>query len=134
MLTAATRIVFNGVPTSSHPTIGPRRDGLSSLRIAAVAALHGGQGRTPCVRNGVPMRVYTIGHSTRTLDELEEALRSFGVRTLVDIRTVPAVNPSGRLATTSRGIKRTPEVIVPGNYRCCEPVQRSACVLGRPPE
>jgi uncharacterized protein (DUF488 family) len=36
-----------------------------------------------------PMRIYTIGHSTRSLDELVEALRSFGVRTLVDIRTVP---------------------------------------------
>jgi len=35
------------------------------------------------------MRIYTIGHSTRPLDELVEALRSFGVRTLVDIRTVP---------------------------------------------
>ena len=35
------------------------------------------------------MRVYTIGHSTRTLDEFVEALRGFGVRTLVDIRTVP---------------------------------------------
>jgi uncharacterized protein (DUF488 family) len=35
------------------------------------------------------MRVYTIGHSTRTLEEFVDALRSFGVRTLVDIRTVP---------------------------------------------
>jgi uncharacterized protein (DUF488 family) len=35
------------------------------------------------------MRIYTVGHSTRSLDELVEALRSFGVRTLVDIRTVP---------------------------------------------
>ena len=35
------------------------------------------------------MRIYTIGHSTRSLDELVEALRRFGVRTLVDIRTVP---------------------------------------------
>jgi uncharacterized protein (DUF488 family) len=35
------------------------------------------------------MRIYTIGHSTRSLDEFVEALRSFGVRTLVDIRTVP---------------------------------------------
>jgi len=35
------------------------------------------------------MRLYTIGHSTRTLDEFVEALKSFGVRTLVDIRTVP---------------------------------------------
>lgn len=35
------------------------------------------------------MQLYTIGHSTRTLDELVEALRGFGVRTLVDIRTIP---------------------------------------------
>ena len=35
------------------------------------------------------MRIYTIGHSTRTLEELVDALRSFGVRTLADIRTVP---------------------------------------------
>ncbi len=35
------------------------------------------------------LRIYTIGHSTRALDDLVEALRSFGVRTLVDIRTVP---------------------------------------------
>jgi uncharacterized protein (DUF488 family) len=34
------------------------------------------------------VRIYTIGHSTRTLDELVEALRGFGVRTLVDIRTI----------------------------------------------
>jgi uncharacterized protein (DUF488 family) len=35
------------------------------------------------------MRIYTIGHSTRSFDDFVEALRSFGVRTLVDIRTVP---------------------------------------------
>ena len=35
------------------------------------------------------MRFYSIGHSTRTFDELVAALRSFGIRTLVDIRTVP---------------------------------------------
>jgi 3-methyladenine DNA glycosylase/8-oxoguanine DNA glycosylase len=35
------------------------------------------------------MRVYTVGHSTRTLDELVEILRAFGVTVLVDIRTVP---------------------------------------------
>jgi len=38
---------------------------------------------------GGAMRIYTIGHSTRSFDELVEALRSFGVRVLVDIRTVP---------------------------------------------
>jgi uncharacterized protein (DUF488 family) len=35
------------------------------------------------------MRLYSIGHSTRTLDDLVASLRSFGIRTLVDIRTVP---------------------------------------------
>ncbi len=35
------------------------------------------------------MRLHTIGHSTRTLDELVDALRTFGVRLLVDIRTIP---------------------------------------------
>lgn len=35
------------------------------------------------------MRIYTIGHSTRTLDVLVAALRNFGIRTLADIRTMP---------------------------------------------
>jgi len=35
------------------------------------------------------MRLYTIGHSTRSLGELVEALHSFEVRELVDVRTVP---------------------------------------------
>jgi uncharacterized protein (DUF488 family) len=35
------------------------------------------------------MRLYSIGHSTRTLDELVAALQSFGIRTLVDIRKMP---------------------------------------------
>ncbi len=33
--------------------------------------------------------VYTIGHSTRTLDELIEALRAHQIQTLVDIRAFP---------------------------------------------
>lgn len=33
--------------------------------------------------------IYTIGHSTRTLDELVAALRGHGVETLVDIRSFP---------------------------------------------
>ncbi len=35
------------------------------------------------------MRLYTIGHSTRTFDELVDTLRSFRVDLLVDIRTIP---------------------------------------------
>ena len=33
--------------------------------------------------------IYTIGHSTRTLDELIAALKAHGIRTLVDIRSFP---------------------------------------------
>jgi uncharacterized protein (DUF488 family) len=33
--------------------------------------------------------LYTIGHSTRTLDELIEALRAHSIATLVDIRSFP---------------------------------------------
>ena len=33
--------------------------------------------------------LYTIGHSTRTLDELVEALRAHSIATLVDIRSFP---------------------------------------------
>jgi uncharacterized protein (DUF488 family) len=33
--------------------------------------------------------VYTIGHSTRTFDELVAALKAHGIRTLVDIRSFP---------------------------------------------
>lgn len=35
------------------------------------------------------IRIDTVGHSTRSLDELVELLRTFGVSTVVDIRTVP---------------------------------------------
>ena len=32
---------------------------------------------------------FTIGHSTRSIEEFVELLRSVGVRLLVDVRTVP---------------------------------------------
>ncbi|WP_338267516.1 DUF488 domain-containing protein [Corallococcus caeni] len=35
------------------------------------------------------VQVFALGHSTRTLEELVEMLWANGVRTLVDIRTVP---------------------------------------------
>ena len=35
------------------------------------------------------VRLYTIGHSTRTLDELVALLRASGVTTVADIRTIP---------------------------------------------
>jgi uncharacterized protein (DUF488 family) len=35
------------------------------------------------------LRVYTVGHSTRTADELVELLRAFDVSLLIDVRTIP---------------------------------------------
>jgi len=33
--------------------------------------------------------IYTIGHSTRTLEEFETLLERFGIQRLIDVRTVP---------------------------------------------
>jgi uncharacterized protein (DUF488 family) len=35
------------------------------------------------------LTIYTIGHSTRTLDEFIELLKTYGISVLVDVRTVP---------------------------------------------
>jgi uncharacterized protein (DUF488 family) len=35
------------------------------------------------------LKVYTIGHSTRTLEEFIQLLKTYGVTLLVDVRTVP---------------------------------------------
>jgi hypothetical protein len=35
------------------------------------------------------VRLFTIGHSTRTADELISILRAFGVSIVADIRTIP---------------------------------------------
>jgi hypothetical protein len=43
----------------------------------------------PRVKSWRGVHVYTIGHSTRTLDELVALLRAFDVRVLADIRTIP---------------------------------------------
>lgn len=45
--------------------------------------------------------VYTVGHSTRTADELTSVLRAHGILTLVDIRAFPS---SKRLPHFNRGL------------------------------
>lgn len=37
----------------------------------------------------LPVAIYTVGHSTRTLDEFVEVLKAHGIERLVDVRTVP---------------------------------------------
>ena len=50
--------------------------------------------------------IYTIGHSTRSLDELVELLRAHGVERLVDVRTIPRSrhNPQFNRETLSKSL------------------------------
>jgi len=49
----------------------------------------GHEGQDSRKRGWRDARIYTIGHSTRTFDELVAMLRSFNVSVLADIRTIP---------------------------------------------
>jgi uncharacterized protein (DUF488 family) len=40
-------------------------------------------------KDGMTMKIYTIGHSTRKIDELVYILKKYSVEILVDIRTIP---------------------------------------------
>jgi uncharacterized protein (DUF488 family) len=45
--------------------------------------------KAACLAKESELRVYTIGHSTRTLEEFIGLLKTYGVTLLVDVRTVP---------------------------------------------
>lgn len=51
--------------------------------------------------------IYTIGHSTRTLDELVSLLRAHGIDRLIDVRTVPRSrhNPQFNRETLSKSLR-----------------------------
>ena len=53
-------------------------------------------------------RIYTVGHSTRSAEELLELLQAHGIQTLVDIRTVPRsrTNPQFNQDTLPRTLAR----------------------------
>jgi uncharacterized protein (DUF488 family) len=74
-----------------------------------------------------PATVFTVGHSTHTLDELIRILRKFGIARLVDVRTVPrsARNPQfnretlpAALATEGIAYVHLPEL---GGFRHARP-------------
>ncbi len=52
--------------------------------------------------------IYTVGHSTRSTEELVELLHAHGIRTLVDIRTVPRsrTNPQFNQDTLPKTLAR----------------------------
>ena len=50
--------------------------------------------------------IFTVGHSTRSLDELVEILRAHGVKRLIDVRTIPRSrhNPQFNRETLSKAL------------------------------
>ncbi len=75
----------------------------------------------------IPSTVYTVGHSTRTAEELIRILRKYGIVRLVDVRTVPRSkrNPQFNreslpetLATGGIGYTHLPEL---GGFRHTRP-------------
>lgn len=55
-----------------------------------------------------PGVIYTIGHSTHTIDEFVELLRHYGIEQLIDIRTVPRSrhNPQYNKETLGPALRR----------------------------
>lgn len=53
------------------------------------------------------MTIFTVGHSTRTIDELAELLRAHGVKTVVDIRSIrrSRTNPQFNADRIARSLK-----------------------------
>lgn len=46
------------------------------------------------------VRIYTVGHSTRSFEELVSMLRAFGIAVLADIRTIPRSRRNPQFAAT----------------------------------
>jgi uncharacterized protein (DUF488 family) len=55
--------------------------------------------------------IYTVGHSNRSLEELVALLAPFGVKTLVDIRTVPRSRHNPQFNTDAVGAALAPHGI-----------------------
>jgi uncharacterized protein (DUF488 family) len=55
----------------------------------------------PAMDEAAALRIYTIGHSTRALEELLALLRTRGVATLVDVRTIPRSRRNPQFARES---------------------------------
>ncbi|HEY5514078.1 MAG TPA: DUF488 domain-containing protein [Geomonas sp.] len=53
------------------------------------------------------MVIYTVGHSTRSLDDFVELLRHYGIARLVDVRTIPRSrhNPQFNGSTLGRSLR-----------------------------
>jgi uncharacterized protein (DUF488 family) len=45
--------------------------------------------KKPPIRKPPPLRIFTIGHSNRPIEEFVEALKAYKLKLVVDIRTIP---------------------------------------------
>jgi len=54
-----------------------------------------------------PMTIFTIGHSTHGLEEFVKMLRAYGIRQLVDVRTIPRSrhNPQFNMDTLGKALR-----------------------------
>lgn len=43
----------------------------------------------PASRDQEPLEVFTVGHSTHSIEEFVHLLRAYGIRRVVDVRTIP---------------------------------------------
>ncbi|HLO27182.1 MAG TPA: DUF488 domain-containing protein [Geobacteraceae bacterium] len=55
-----------------------------------------------------PLTIYTVGHSTRSLDDFAGLLRAYGIERLVDVRTIPRSrhNPQFNAGTLGTFLRR----------------------------
>jgi uncharacterized protein (DUF488 family) len=54
-----------------------------------------------------PIMIYTVGHSTRSLDEFVDLLRAYGIKRLVDVRIIPRSrhNPQFNMDTLGKFLR-----------------------------
>src|SRR5438105_14059201 len=60
---------------------------IQSLGLRPIASLEFSRTRTAMAHN--QLKLWTIGHSTRSIDEFIDALKSFEIQTLADVRSFP---------------------------------------------
>src|SRR4051794_20081470 len=87
-----TASVAAGRGLGSNLATGPTR------RCAEPLARHRRPRRPGVPSNAVPPTAYTVGHGTRTTEELVAVLRSVGVGRLLDVRRHPGSNRHPHLA------------------------------------
>ena len=80
----------HGAVVTHTPSVRTRQNERASARSAPVRNRTGMSQVTPLGDPGLTTTVWTVGHSTRPVEELLSVLRAHGIATLVDVRSIPA--------------------------------------------